>query len=63
MQVGDLVQEWLTDQIGIVVKTRSECDEGIIMVQVHWAKQGLSLWNEYKEWKDIRSLEVLSESR
>ena len=65
MKVGDLVQEWLTEQTGIVVATRL-CDEGERIegtVQVRWMTQGHSMWNNYKEWKDIRSLEVISESR
>ncbi len=65
MKIGDLVHSWLTEQTGIVVATRL-CDEGERIegsVQVLWTTQGLSMWNGYKEWKDIRSLEVLSESR
>ena len=68
MKVGDLVQEWLTEQIGIVIDTRL-CGDGNARfptkgsVQVLWTKQGLSMWNNYKEWKDVRSLEIVSESR
>ena len=67
MKVGDLVHSWLTEQTGIVVATRltvpdkGEWNEGC--VQVLWTTQGLSMWSGYKEWKDIRSLEVISESR
>ena len=59
-QVGDLVQEWLTEQLGIVVKVSDHYPKA---VQVQWTTQGLSMWNGYKEWKDIRSLEIVSENR
>ena len=60
-QVGDLVQEWLTEQLGIVVKVSDR--KRYRAVQVLWTTQGHSMWNGYKEWKDIRSLEIVSESR
>jgi len=63
MKVGDLVQEWLTEQIGIVVKIGEGKRQYKGSVQILWTKQGHSLFNGYKEWKDVRSLEVLSESR
>ena len=65
MKVGDLVKSWLTEQTGIVVATRL-CDEGERIegsVQVLWTTQGLSMWNNYKEWKNIKTIEVISESR
>ena len=58
MKVGDLVQSWLTEQTGIVVAMGAKGG-----VQVLWTTQGLSMWNNYKEWKNIKSLEVISESR
>ena len=63
MKVGDLVQEWLTEQIGIIVKLSDHYPILSQGVQVQWMAQGHSMWNGYKEWKDIRSLEVISESR
>ena len=66
MKVGDLVQEWLTEQIGIVVKIgdRNAKGDGKGSIQVMWTKQGLSLFSDvHREWKDVRSLEVVSESR
>ena len=63
MKVGDLVQEWLTGQIGIIIKLSDHYPTLSQGVQVQWTTQGISMWNGYKEWKDIRTLEVLSESR
>ena len=49
--VGDLVKEYLTEQIGVVIQT----DDTVY--RVYWCVQGFSMWNDYFEWKDARSLE------
>jgi len=60
VKVGDLVKNFLTDQIGIVVD-KSAVHSG---TQVLWTTQGLSLFGAgHKEWVGAESLEVLSESR
>jgi hypothetical protein len=56
--VGDLVTEYLTEQVGVVIQTdKTHPNE---QYQVFWLIQGLSMWNEYAEWKDARSLEVVA---
>ena len=49
--VGDLVKEYLTEQVGVVIQT----DDTVY--RVYWYVQGFSMWNDYFEWKDARSLE------
>ena len=53
--VGDLVTECLTEQVGVVIQTGPTA-----VYKVFWLLQGLSMWNEYAEWKDARSLEVFA---
>ena len=53
--VGDLVTEYLTEQVGVVIQTGPTA-----VYKVFWLLQGLSMWNEYAEWKDARSLEVFA---
>jgi hypothetical protein len=52
--VGDLVTECLTEQVGVVIQA------DVAVYKVFWLLQGLSMWNEYAEWKDARSLEVFA---
>ena len=64
MQVGDLVQHFLTDQIGIVLAIKPETPRTFASAHVVWTTQGQSLFGPgTKEWCDKRSLEVLNESR
>ena len=64
MQVGDLVQHFLTDQIGIVLIVKPETPRTFASVRVVWTTQGQSLFGPgTKEWCDERSLEVLNETR
>ena len=67
MKVGDLVQHFLTEQIGVVITIHNVSDlppEIQAPVQVLWTTQGLSLFGPGgKEWCDSRSLEALNESR
>ena len=55
--VGDIVLENLTEQVGVVVEISGE------VYQVFWYIQGLSLWVDYTEWKDERSLERYIEEK
>ena len=58
MNVGDLVRQCLTDQIGIVL-----CKKGN-SYQVLWTTQGLSLFAAgFKEWTSPAFVEVINESR
>ena len=50
--VGDLVTECLTEQVGVVIQTGPTA-----VYKVFWLLQGLSMWNEYGEWKDARAWE------
>ena len=64
MKVGDLVQHFLTDQIGIVLSIKPETPRTFASAHVVWTTQGQSLFGPgTKEWSDERSLEVLNESR
>ncbi len=56
MQIGSIVKENLTEQIGII--KRLGCSE-TGMVRVYWYVQGSSMWNDYSEWKNTYQLEVL----
>ena len=57
MKVGDLVEHFLTEQVGIVTKY------GRNGVQILWTTKGLSMWIGNKTWETAESLEVISESR
>ena len=64
MQVGDLVQHFLTDQIGIVLSIKPETPRTFASIHVVWTTQGKSLFSPgTTEWCDERSLDVLNESR
>ncbi len=64
MKVGDLVQHFLTDQIGIVLAIKPPTPRTFASVHVLWTTQGESLFGPgNKEWCDERGLEVLNESR
>ena len=64
MKVGDLVQNFLTEQIGIVMTIKPETPRMFASVHVLWTTQGQSLFGPgTKEWCDERSLEVLNENR
>ncbi len=63
MQVGDLVQHFLTEQLGIVLEVR---DAGLASCMCHvlWTTQGDSLFGPgHKEWCMKSGLEVLNEAR
>ena len=59
MKVGDLVQHWLTEQIGIVLRIGSS--QSSPTVQVIWTTQGLSLFDAGgTEWVTEAAVEVLA---
>ena len=56
MQVGDLVQHFLTEQIGVILEVR-----GDIGVHVLWTTQGLSLFGPgHKEWCFEKNVDLLT---
>ena len=57
MQIGSIVKEHLTEQVGIIKKVGNNVNNK--MVRVYWYVQGSSMWNDYSEWKNIYQLEVL----
>ena len=59
MKIGDLVQHFLTEQVGIIVQYAPSTQS----FQVLWTTQGLSMWKYNKEWCGGASLEVVSECR
>jgi hypothetical protein len=64
VQVGDLVQNFLTEQIGIVLSIKPETPRTFASIHVVWTPPGESLFGPgTKEWCDERSLDVLNESR
>ena len=64
MKVGDLVKNFLTEQIGIVLSIKPETPRTFASIHVVWTTQGESLFGPgTKEWCDERSLDVLNESR
>ncbi len=58
--VGDIVFENLTEQVGVVVEISEEHGA---QYQVFWYIQGHSLWVDYTEWKDERTLERYIEEK
>ena len=55
MKVNDLVFDWLTDRIGVVLEVR-----GDIGVHVLWTTQGLSLFGPgHKQWCGEKSIGLL----
>jgi hypothetical protein len=64
VQVGDLVQAFLTEQIGVVLDIKPSTPRTFASIHVVWTTQGESLFGPgTKEWCDERSLDVLNESR
>ena len=57
MQIGSIVKEHLTDQVGIIKRVGKAKTNP--MVRVYWYIQGSSMWNDYSEWKNIYQLEVI----
>ena len=55
MQIGSIVKENLTEQVGIIKRFGHHSQ----MVRVYWYAQGSSMWNDYSEWKNTSQLEVL----
>ena len=63
MKVGDLVKDFLTERIGIIVEKGDDSFQNP-QFRVLWTTQGLSLFGPgSKEWMMWASLEVLNESR
>lgn len=66
MQVGDLVQHFLTEQLGIIIETKDEGDDmnPFITVQYHvlWTTQGESLFGAgTKEWCGWSSIDLVGD--
>jgi len=61
---GDLVRQFLTEQVGIVLDIKPATPRTFASIRVLWTTQGQSLFGPgTKEWCDERSLDVLNESR
>ncbi len=61
MQVGDLVQHFLTEQLGIVLEVRDDGKASCIC-HVLWTTQGESLFGPgTKEWCGWSSVDVVGE--
>jgi hypothetical protein len=69
MKVGDLVQDWLTERVGIITKiaySELSNDPRMYRVQVLWTTQGLGESKSYldmmgvREWARSGSLEVIA---
>ena len=59
MKVGDLVKDFLTERIGIIVEKGDDSFQNP-QLRVLWTTQGLSLFEPgYKEWMMWASLETL----
>jgi|TARA_S200002703_G_scaffold149699_1_gene147491 hypothetical protein len=65
VKVGDLVQQFVTEQIGVVLDIKPATPRTFASINVLWATQGKSLFvgPGTTEWCDERSLDVISESR
>ena len=64
MNIGDLVQGFLTEQIGVVLDIKPSTPRTFASINVLWTTRGQSLFGPgTKEWCDERSLDVLNESR
>ena len=60
MKVGDLVQNFLTEQIGIVLSIKPETPRTFASIHVVWTTRGQSLFGlGTKEWCDGRSIELV----
>ena len=61
MKVGDLVQHFFTEQIGIIMR---HSEQNILnSIEVSWVTGGLAQWPAGPHWCSPKSLEVISESR
>ncbi len=59
MNIGDLVQDFLTERIGIIVEKGDDSFQNP-QFRVLWTTQGLSLFGPgHKEWMMSASLEAL----
>ena len=57
MKVGDLVKHFLTEQIGVILSIRDDCD----MVRILWTTQGESLFGPgNKEWCGEKRVTLLT---
>ncbi len=64
MKVGDLVKQYLTEQVGIVLDTKPETQYMFGSIYVLWTTRGQSLVGPgNKEWCDERGLDLLNENR
>ncbi len=64
MQVGDLVQHFLTEQVGIVMTTVHSADSRTTAINVMWTTQGQSLFGPgTTEWCHEKSLDLLNGNR
>ena len=62
MQVGDLVQHFLTEQLGIVLEVRDTATQASCVCHVLWTTQGQSLFGPgTKEWCDGRSIDLVGD--
>lgn len=60
MNLGDLVKDFLTERIGIIVEKGTDPERPGERYRVLWTTQGLSLFEPgYKEWMMWTSLEAL----
>jgi len=63
MKVGDVVQHFLTEQLGIIVEAVRESEHEVAWMgtyHVMWTTQGQSLFGPgTKEWCDGRSIELV----
>ena len=60
MNIGDLVKDFLTERIGIIVEKGEDPERAGGRYRVLWTTQGLSLFGPgYKEWMMWESLETL----
>ena len=59
MNIGDLVQDFLTERIGIIVEKGDDSFQNPSF-RILWTTQGLSLFEPgYKEWTSWATLEAL----
>ena len=64
MKVGDLVKHFLTEQVGIVMKTVRSADSRATSINVMWTTQGHSLFGPgTTEWCNENSLDLLNGNR
>ena len=56
MNIGDIVKENLTEQVGVVIDKSSKTQG---MFQVFWYVQGLSMFVNHTEWTTADQVEVI----